>query len=83
MATTHTVFNQAKALSNYNTFESDGLLVSLIERYGADWAKDRFEVFDSVTGSADAINLANDANTNPPVLKTHSRFDGYSPPMLR
>jgi putative acyl-CoA dehydrogenase len=71
---THSVFNQAKLLCDYNMFESDVLLVDLITRYGADWAEETLNRFGSYTGSALAIGNANDANAHPPVLKTHSRF---------
>ena len=71
---THTVFNQAKALAGYNMFQSDALLQELIKRYGAEWAEDRLKDFGNFAGSAFGIGLAIDANTNLPVLKTHSRF---------
>ncbi|MCC6981164.1 MAG: acyl-CoA dehydrogenase family protein [Candidatus Melainabacteria bacterium] len=71
---THTVFNQAKALVGYNMFDSDALLKDLIKRYGAEWAEERLKGFGAFAGSAFGIGLAIDANTNLPVLKTHSRF---------
>jgi putative acyl-CoA dehydrogenase len=71
---THTVFNQAKALVGYNLFESDALLQELIKRYGAEWAEERLKGFGKFAGSAVGIGLGIDANTNLPVLKTHSRF---------
>lgn len=71
---THTVFNQAKALVGYNMFASDALLQGLIKRYGAEWAEDRLKGFGAFAGSAFGIELAVEANTNLPVLKTHSRF---------
>lgn len=71
---THTVFNQAKALPDYDMFGSDLVLTELIERYGADWAIERLSAFGSFTGSIEASALAVLANQNEPVLKTHSRF---------
>lgn len=71
---THAVFNQAKPLLDYNMFESDALLQDLIKRYGADWAEDRLKGFGLFAGSAFGIGSAIEANTYPPVLKTHSRF---------
>lgn len=71
---THTVFNQAKALPDYNMFESDRVLLELITLYGADWATPRLSAFGNFTGSSAANALAIAANGNEPVLKTHSRF---------
>ncbi len=71
---THAVLNQAKPLIDYNLFESDALLQDLIKRYGAAWAEERLKGFGLFTGSAFGIGIANEANTHPPVLKTHSRF---------
>ena len=71
---THTVLNQAKPLIDYNLFESDALLQELIKRYGAEWAEERLKGFGFYAGSAFGIGSAIEANTHPPVLKTHSRF---------
>lgn len=71
---THTVFNQAKPLVDYNLFDSDVLLKDLITRYGANWAEERLSSYGSYAGSALGIGHAVEANTNLPVLKTHSRF---------
>lgn len=71
---THTVFNQASPLQNYDMFKSDQVMGELIERYGASWAKDRLSKFGRYAGSEEAINWAIQANAHEPVLKTHDRF---------
>lgn len=71
---THTVFNQASPLQNYDMFKSDQVMGELIERYGASWAKDRLSRFGRYAGSEEAINWAIQANAHEPVLKTHDRF---------
>ena len=74
MTDTHTVFNQSKPLTDYNMFCQDAVLVGLVQRYGADWAKDRLEGFGAFAGSQNANTLAIQANVSEPVLKTHDRF---------
>lgn len=71
---THTVFNQASPLSDYDMFASDLALKESVTRYDAAWALDRISRFGRYAGSAEAIEWAIQANDNPPVLSTHDRF---------
>jgi putative acyl-CoA dehydrogenase len=71
---THSVFNQAAPLVDYDMFSTDAVLVELIKLYGADWASDKLVSFGKWNGSARAIELAELANTNLPVLHSHDRF---------
>ena len=70
---THTVFNQASPLLDYDMFNSDRVLVELVSKY-APWALDRLSRFGRYAGSAEAISWAIQANDNKPVLETHDRF---------
>lgn len=71
---THTVFNQSQPLVGYDMFSSDAVLTDLIARFGANWARQRLAEFGLFAGSAEAIELAVQANGNEPVLHTHDRF---------
>lgn len=71
---THIVFNQAVPLSDYDMFSSDAVLVELVKLYGAEWASDKLVSFGKFNGSPHAIELAELANKNEPVLHTHDRF---------
>jgi putative acyl-CoA dehydrogenase len=70
---THTVFNQATALVDYDMFSSDLVLADLVRLFGADWALDRLTAFGKFAGSSQAIEWAVQANKNEPVLHTHDR----------
>jgi putative acyl-CoA dehydrogenase len=74
MTRTHTVFNQAKALVDYNMFTTDHVLRDLVRLYGADWANGRLDQFGRFAGSSEGIELAVQANNYEPVLHTHDRF---------
>lgn len=71
--TTHDVFNQVPPLSDINLFEQDATLKEGVQRAGAEWASDRLRAFGALAGSARAIQWGFDANTETPVLHTHSR----------
>jgi putative acyl-CoA dehydrogenase len=70
---THTVFNQAPPLVDYNLFSSDPVLSEAVEREGAPWALPRLATFGEILGRQDVIALGFQANDNPPVLNTHDR----------
>ncbi|HEY9869305.1 MAG TPA: isovaleryl-CoA dehydrogenase [Candidatus Obscuribacterales bacterium] len=70
---THTVFNQAPPLVDYNLFSSDAVLCQAVEREGAGWALPRLTAFGEILGRQDVIALGFQANDNPPVLHTHDR----------
>jgi putative acyl-CoA dehydrogenase len=70
---THEVFNQVPSLVDVNLFEQDATLKEGVQREGAGWACDRLRSFGRVVGSAEAVQWGFDANTQTPVLHTHSR----------
>lgn len=71
---THTVFNQAKPLVDYDMYTSDLVLHDLVQRYEASWANDLLSSFGKYAGSEEAIVWSQQANENEPVLHTHDRF---------
>ncbi|MEO7002436.1 MAG: isovaleryl-CoA dehydrogenase [Ktedonobacterales bacterium] len=75
-ATAHSreVFNQAPPLVDYNLFMADIALIEGIHRAGADWAEQRLCEIGQRAGEAQAIQWGFDANSYPPVLKTHDRY---------
>ncbi|MBU6451883.1 MAG: acyl-CoA dehydrogenase family protein [Cyanobacteria bacterium REEB67] len=74
MTQTHTVFNQASELVDYDMYLSDPVLNDLIHRHGAAWAAAQLSAYGRFAGSTEGIELARQANDNPPVLHTHDRF---------
>ncbi|MFM9376802.1 acyl-CoA dehydrogenase family protein [Gordonia sp. VNK21] len=68
---THTVFNQAPALVDFNTADYPPLREALT-RAGA--PLDEVDRVGIVAGSAEAIDLGDRVETNQPVLRTHDRF---------
>ena len=71
---THEVINQATPLEDYNTYESDRVLVEALRREGGDWAEQRVSEAGAFAGSAQTIRWGFEANENPPRLRTHDRF---------
>jgi putative acyl-CoA dehydrogenase len=74
LTATHEVSNQAPPLADYNTFDSDPVLVEALDREGGAWAADRARAVGAFSGSSRAIRLGFEANENPPALRTHDRF---------
>ena len=70
---THQVLNQPPPLEAYNVFESDRVLVEALEREHAGWARARAREVGALAGG-EAIHWGRQANTHPPVLRTHDRF---------
>ena len=68
------VFNQPPPLVNYNLFEADAPLREALEREGAGWAQDWVSELGQLAGTEQAIAWGFEANSNPPVLRTHDRF---------
>ncbi|HEY8840391.1 MAG TPA: acyl-CoA dehydrogenase family protein, partial [Candidatus Dormibacteraeota bacterium] len=68
------VFNQPPPLVNYNLFEADAPLREALEREGAGWAHDWVSELGQLAGTEEAIAWGFEANSNPPVLRTHDRF---------
>lgn len=71
---THEVANQPPPLENYNTFDTDTVLVEALRREGGDWAEERTREIGAAAGRAETIRWAVEANENPPRLRTHDRF---------
>jgi putative acyl-CoA dehydrogenase len=71
---THEVANQPSPLENYNTFETDHVLVEALRREGGEWAEDSVRDIGMAAGRAETIRWAFEANENPPRLRTHDRF---------
>ncbi len=71
---THDVFNQPPPLEDYDVFGSDRALSDGVIREGADWAVPSLTDLGRMAGSAEAIGWGFDANSHPPVLRTHDRY---------
>ncbi|WP_166354008.1 acyl-CoA dehydrogenase family protein [Phytoactinopolyspora limicola] len=74
MAATHEVTNQPPPLAGYDAFAADAALAESVARYGSTAEKDRLHEIGRLTGSAEARQWARDADTHPPVLRTHDRY---------
>jgi putative acyl-CoA dehydrogenase len=73
-AQTHEVFNQSTPLEDYNSFETDRVLVEAVRREGAEWAEQRISELGALCGSSEVIRMGAEANTRTPVLRTHDRY---------
>ncbi|TJZ49559.1 DNA alkylation response protein [Streptomyces piniterrae] len=77
-ATTHTVTNQPPPLVGYDVFTADPVLTEGIARYAADAhideVREELSRLGQAAGSAHAQRWAEQANTHPPVLRTHDRY---------
>ena len=71
---THDVTNQPPPLDSYNLFAQDQALAEGTTREGAGWAEDSLRALGEQAGTPEAVAWGNDANTHPPVLRTHDRF---------
>jgi putative acyl-CoA dehydrogenase len=71
---THEVTNQPPPLTGYDVFGADRTLRAAVEREGAGWALDELLDLGRLAGSATAQTWGDQANANPPVLRTHDRF---------
>ncbi|WP_297768349.1 acyl-CoA dehydrogenase family protein [uncultured Alcanivorax sp.] len=76
LAQTHEVFNQARALEDYNAFDNDTALREAVRRHGAGWAEDRLSAHGAKTGSAEVIEWGFLANEHKPQFFSHDR-QGY------
>src|SRR5690348_12623709 len=52
---THEVLNQPPVLEDYNSFDSDRVLVESLRREGADWAEGRARELGAIGGSSQTI----------------------------
>ena len=66
--------NQPPPLVNYNLFDADAPLREALEREQAGWAHEWVRELGQLAGSEEAIAWGFQANTNPPLLRTHDRF---------
>jgi putative acyl-CoA dehydrogenase len=71
---THEVFNQPPLLEDYNSFDSDRVLVEALRREGADWAEGRARELGAIAGSSQTIRWGFEANEQVPKLHTHDRY---------
>jgi len=71
---THAVENQAPPLTPYNVFEADLPLREALEREGGAWGVDRLRDTGELAGSPEALEHAERAERNEPVLRTHDRY---------
>ena len=76
LAQTHEVFNQARALEDYNAYDNDTALREAVRRHGAGWAEDRLSAHGAKTGSAEVIEWGFLANEHKPQFFSHDR-QGY------
>jgi putative acyl-CoA dehydrogenase len=72
---THEVLNQPPPLTDYDAFGADTVLGEVARREGAGAdAIDRLHELGRIAGSPEAQLWGEQANANPPVLKTHDRY---------
>ena len=76
LAQTHEVFNQARALENYNAYDTDTALREAVQRHGASWAEGRLSAHGAKTGAAEVIEWGFLANEHKPQFFSHDR-QGY------
>jgi putative acyl-CoA dehydrogenase len=70
---THVVVNQPRPLIDYDVFGCDPSLVDAVQRYGGAASLRRLHTLGRLAGSAQASHWATQANTFPPMLRTHDR----------
>jgi putative acyl-CoA dehydrogenase len=73
-ASTHDVVNQAPPIAPYNVFEADLPLGEALAREGGGWGVDRLRDTGELAGSPEAIEHADRAERNEPILRTHDRY---------
>ena len=73
MPPTHEVFNQPPALAGYDVARDPAMLDAL-RREGAGWAEDEVRELGRLAGSALVQEQGQQANENPPVLRTYDRY---------
>ena len=71
---THEVTNQPPPLEGYNLFEADRPLAEAVRREGASWCEPDLAALGKLAGTAEVLRLGEEANRNPPVLRTHDRY---------
>lgn len=76
LAQTHEVFNQARALEDYNPYDTDDALRDAVQRHGAGWAEAKLSAHGAKTGTAEVIEWGFLANEHKPQFFSHDR-QGY------
>jgi putative acyl-CoA dehydrogenase len=71
---THEVTNQPPPLVGWNLFDADPVLPEALAREGGGWASEQVRTVGALAGSEEAAGLAAQADTNPPVLRSHDRY---------
>jgi putative acyl-CoA dehydrogenase len=71
---THEVTNQPPPLEGVNWFEQDRVLHEAVAREGGAWGNERLSRFGAWLGQPSTIRLGEQANREPPQLRTHDRF---------
>lgn len=71
---THEVLNQSPPMADYDAYAGDPVLARIVATFEADWATPRLRAVGRTVGSAHVLELARQANRNPPELKTHDRW---------
>ena len=74
MAATHEVVNQVPPLVDYNALDIDPALVDGLRRQGDDTVVDSLTGLGRRVGGAEVQRWATEANSCPPVLRTHDRY---------
>ena len=74
VAATHEVANQPPPLEDLNLFEQDDALRAAVAREGGAWGEARLGRFGAWLGEAATLRLGEQANQQPPVLRSHDRF---------
>ena len=72
-SSTHEVLNQPPPLEGVNLFACDRALVEGLSREGAAWAVERARLL-GAAAAGEPMHWGAQANTNPPLLRTHDRF---------
>ena len=71
---THEVANQPPPLEAYNLFAQDAVLRAALAREGGAWGEARLARFGAWLGEAATLRLGEQANRQPPLLRSHDRF---------
>jgi putative acyl-CoA dehydrogenase len=71
---THEVLNQPPPLAGYDLYDADPVLAEALHREGAGWAEEQVRALGVLAGGPEAIAWGEDADANPPVLRTHDRY---------
>jgi putative acyl-CoA dehydrogenase len=75
---THEVENQAPPLEGYDALGSDPVLADAVRREGGAWGLDEVGAWGRAVTAPEVYRLADQANRNDPVLRTHDRFGNRS-----